>query len=73
MLAAVDWHLIWERISHPDHVFLRALYTTVYIAVIAQIMGVVLGLIAALMRAAGLVEIRIADSPPYWHAVGRRP
>ena len=50
MLAAVDWHVIWQRIFHPDHVFFRALYTTVYIAVIAQVMGVLLGLLAALMR-----------------------
>jgi polar amino acid transport system permease protein len=50
MLAAVDWHIVWERLFHPDHVFVRALWTTVYIAVVAQIMGVVLGLVAALMR-----------------------
>ncbi len=50
MLAAVEWHVIWERIFHPDHVFLRAFYTTIYIAVIAQAMGVLLGLVAALMR-----------------------
>ena len=37
--------------------FFRALYTTVYIAVIAQVMGVVLGLVAALMR---IVEDRAA-------------
>jgi polar amino acid transport system permease protein len=49
-LAAVDWHIVWERLFHPDHVFVRALWTTVYIAVVAQIMGVVLGLVAALMR-----------------------
>src|ERR671935_260994 len=58
MLAAVDWHLIWERISHPDHVFFRALYTTVYIAIIAQVMGVLLGLIAALMRASKIWPLR---------------
>jgi polar amino acid transport system permease protein len=59
MLAAVDWHIIWERIFHPDHVFLRAMYTTVYIAVIAQVMGVVLGLIAALMRQSKLLPLRL--------------
>src|SRR5919198_4081834 len=58
MLAAVDWHLIWERISHPDHVFFRALYTTVYIAIIAQVMGVLLGLVAALMRASKIWPLR---------------
>jgi polar amino acid transport system permease protein len=49
-VLAVDWHVIWQQIFHPDHVFFRAMYTTVYIAVIAQVMGVVLGLLAALMR-----------------------
>jgi polar amino acid transport system permease protein len=50
MLAAVEWHIVWQRIFHPDHVFVRALYTTVYVAVAAQFVGVVLGLVAALMR-----------------------
>src|SRR5437867_2634999 len=65
MLAAVDWHavwqhlefwhrvawpVVWQRLFHPDHIFLHALWTTVYIAVVAQLLGVVLGLIAALMR-----------------------
>ncbi len=50
LLAAVDWHVIWQRIFHPDHVFARALWTTVYIAVLAQLLGILLGLIAALFR-----------------------
>ena len=50
MLAAVHWHVVWVRIAHPDHAFFRALYTTVYRAVIAQVLGVLLGLVAALMR-----------------------
>jgi polar amino acid transport system permease protein len=59
MLAAVDWHIVWERIVHPDHVFFRALYTTVYIAVIAQVIGVLLGLVAALMRQSKLLPLRL--------------
>ena len=58
MLAAVDWHVITHRIFHPDHVFLRAMWTTIYIAVVAQVMGVLLGLIAALMRASRLWPLR---------------
>ena len=50
LLAAVDWHVIWQRIFHPDHIFARALWTTVYIAVLAQLLGILLGLIAALLR-----------------------
>ena len=59
MLAAVDWHIVWERLFHPDHVFARALWTTVYIAVVAQILGVVLGLIAALMRMSRFRMLRL--------------
>ncbi|HZQ15777.1 MAG TPA: amino acid ABC transporter permease [Gaiellaceae bacterium] len=58
MLAAVDWHVVWQRLLHPDHVFFRAMYTTVYIAVIAQVMGVLLGLVAALMRSSRLWPLR---------------
>lgn len=50
MLAAFDWHILWQRIFHPDHAFALALWRTVYIAVVAQILGVALGLVAALMR-----------------------
>jgi polar amino acid transport system permease protein len=58
MLAATDWHVVWERIAHPDHVFFRAMYTTVYIAVTAQVMGVILGLIAAMMRTSKFLPFR---------------
>jgi polar amino acid transport system permease protein len=58
MLAAVDWHVITHRIFHPDHVFLRAMWTTIYIAVVAQVMGVLLGLVAALMRASRFWPLR---------------
>ena len=58
MLAAVDWHVVWQRIFHPDGVCARALWTTVYIAVAAQLIGVVLGLIAALMRTSKVAPLR---------------
>ncbi len=50
IVAAFEWHIFWRRIFHPDHVFALALWRTVYIAVIAQALGVVLGLVSALMR-----------------------
>ena len=58
MVAAVEWHLVWDRIGHPDGVFLHALWRTVYIAVVAQALGVLLGLIAALMRMSKLRPLR---------------
>jgi polar amino acid transport system permease protein len=50
VLAAFDWHIVWSRILHPDHTMLVALGRTVYIAVVAQTLGVLLGLVAALGR-----------------------
>ena len=44
----VDWSIIAERIFSPDQQFWRALATTVSIAVIAQLLGVGLGLASAL-------------------------
>jgi polar amino acid transport system permease protein len=58
MLAAVDWHVVWQRIFHPDGIFARALWTTVYIAIAAQLIGVVLGLVAALMRTSRIAPLR---------------
>jgi polar amino acid transport system permease protein len=59
MLASVDWSIVWQRLFHPDHVFVRALWTTVYIAVASQFLGVVLGLVAALMRTSRFAVIRL--------------
>jgi polar amino acid transport system permease protein len=66
MLAAVDWHVIWVRIAHPNHPFFLALTRTVYIAVIAQVMGVVLGLVAALMRTSKIAPLRWLSGLYIW-------
>jgi polar amino acid transport system permease protein len=58
MFAAIDWHILWARIFHPDHVFVLALWRTIYISVLAQTLGVVLGLIAALMRLSKIAPLR---------------
>ena len=44
-----DWQLFRERLLSPDSAFWGALGTTVAVAVVAQSVGVVLGLISALM------------------------
>jgi polar amino acid transport system permease protein len=49
-LAAVDWHLIKERIVDPNHAFAQALVRTIGIAVVAQVVGVLLGLVSALFQ-----------------------
>jgi polar amino acid transport system permease protein len=58
MLAAINWHVFWERVFHPDHIFFRALWTTIYIAITAQVLGVVLGLIAELLRTSRFPPLR---------------
>jgi polar amino acid transport system permease protein len=51
----VDWSIVAERIISPDREFWRALITTVTIAIIAQLLGIALGLVSAL---AGLSRLR---------------
>jgi polar amino acid transport system permease protein len=58
VLAAFEWHILWQRIFHPDHAFAVALWRTVYIAVVAQLLGIALGLVAALMRMSRLWPLR---------------
>ena len=66
LVVAVDWHLIWMRIFHPGHVFWRALWATVYISVISQILGVALGLVAALMRMSRFFPLRLLSGIYAW-------
>jgi len=51
MVAAafnLDWSLIAHRLFSPDSDFGRALWATIYISVFAEVIGVLLGLVAAL-------------------------
>jgi polar amino acid transport system permease protein len=66
VLVAVDWHIIWLRIFHPGNVFARALWATVYISVVSQALGVVLGLAAALMRTSRLAPLRWLSGIYVW-------
>src|SRR2546428_9961193 len=59
LVAALEWHILWQRIFHPDHVFVLALWRTIYISVLAQTLGVVLGLIGALMRMSRFFPLRL--------------
>jgi polar amino acid transport system permease protein len=58
VLVAIDWHVIWLRVFHPDSTFARALWATIYIAVVAQVLGVLLGLFAALARMSRFKPLR---------------
>jgi polar amino acid transport system permease protein len=54
----VEWSIIAERIFSPDREFWRALVTTVSIAIIAQLLGIALGLISALAGLSRLLAVR---------------
>lgn len=58
--------MVWVRIAHPDHVFFLALTRTVYVAVIAQVIGVVLGVAAALMRMSKAAPLRFISGIYVW-------
>jgi polar amino acid transport system permease protein len=59
MVAAVDWQIVWSRLFHPDHTMLLALERTIYISIVAQTLGVLLGLLAALGRMSRLWPLRL--------------
>ena len=58
MLVAVDWHIIWSRIFHPNGAFTHALWATIYISIVAQAFGILLGLAAALARMSRIWPLR---------------
>jgi polar amino acid transport system permease protein len=61
VLAGIDWHIIWSRLFHPNGTFAHALWTTIYIAVVAQGMGILLGLAAALARMSRFWPLRMVS------------
>jgi polar amino acid transport system permease protein len=65
-ILAVDWHVISTRIFHPDNPFVHALWATIYISVVAQAAGVLLGLIAALARMARFWPLRVISGIYVW-------
>jgi polar amino acid transport system permease protein len=66
LLAAVDWHLLKERIFDPTSAFWQALIRTVYIAVLSQIFGVLLGLASALFQMSRLPVLRLVSYLYVW-------
>ena len=66
MLVAVDWHVISLRIFHPNSTFEHALWATVYISVVAQTLGVLLGLLAALARMSHFRPFRVLSGIYVW-------
>ena len=64
-----DWPYFFERLVHPDSIFWGAIAATVYIAVLAQVLGVVLGLFSAL---AALSRIRLLKVIAYAYVIAFR-
>jgi polar amino acid transport system permease protein len=58
VLVAADWHIIWSRIFHPNGPFAHALWATIYISIVAQVLGILLGLLAALARMSRFLPFR---------------
>src|SRR6266576_5317638 len=65
-LVAVDLHVIWHELFHPSSVFFRTLWATVYISVVAQVAGVLLGLLAALARMSRFALLRWISGVYVW-------
>src|SRR5580765_1081545 len=65
-LVAVDWHVIWQQVFHPTNVFFRTLWATVYISVVSQVAGVLLGLLAALARMSRFAPVRWISGVYVW-------
>ena len=65
-LVAVDLHVIWQQVFHPNSVLFRTLWATVYISVAAQAAGVLLGLLAALARMSRFAPLRWISGVYVW-------
>jgi polar amino acid transport system permease protein len=61
LVAAIDWHVIWSRIFHPDSTFAHALWVTIYISVVSQALGILLGLLAAFARMSRIRPLRLVS------------
>ena len=61
LVAAIDWHVIWTRIFHPDSTFVHALWVTIYISIVSQALGIVLGLLAAFARMSRVWPLRLVS------------
>jgi polar amino acid transport system permease protein len=65
-LVAIDYHVIWQQVFHPQGILWHVLWTTVYISVISQTFGVLLGLFAALARMSRLAPLRWISAIYVW-------
>lgn len=56
--AGFDWSFFWQYLISPSSTFLDGLWRTVYISVVAQVLGVLLGLAVALAQRSSFAPMR---------------
>jgi polar amino acid transport system permease protein len=66
MIVAIDWHVIWQQVFRPHAILWHVLWVTVYISVISQFFGVLLGLLAALARMSRFAPFRWISAVYVW-------
>ncbi|MFE7761448.1 amino acid ABC transporter permease [Streptomyces sp. NPDC057438] len=65
-VAGFDWPFFWHYLLSPSGIFLEGLWRTVYISVIAQSLGVVLGLVVALAQRSRFAALRWCGRTYVW-------
>ena len=65
-LAAFEWQTFRDLVIHPSHPWLVGLWTTVYVSVLAQAIGVGLGLVVELVRRSRRAPLRVAAGFYVW-------
>jgi polar amino acid transport system permease protein len=63
---AFHWDVFRELVLHPSHPWLVGLWTTVYVSVLAQAIGVALGLVVELVRRSRHAGLRAAAGFYVW-------
>jgi polar amino acid transport system permease protein len=68
VLAAFDfkWDYFRDLVLHPSHPFLVGLWTTIYVSVLAQAIGVALGLVVELVRRSRRAPLRAVAGFYIW-------
>ncbi|MGZ4356980.1 MAG: amino acid ABC transporter permease [Gaiellaceae bacterium] len=65
-LATFSWSAFEHYLFHPSHAFVVGLWRTVYISVLAQLLGVAIGLVVELARRSRRASIRGAAHTYVW-------
>ncbi|MDN3026077.1 amino acid ABC transporter permease [Streptomyces sp. S.PB5] len=61
-----DWPFFWHYLTSPAGVFLEGLWRTVYISVVAQLLGVLLGFALALAQRSRFAPLRWGSGTYVW-------